>query len=274
MAPDISLCGIIRFSVPSLSTVQCSHQQKYKVEHLYDNCKGIICLQCGTHDACCLFVHVDYCVSALLDDQSCTPLAYKDSYGYLPPVIHNQINMLCDLLPDVSVKLDAHIRHCTSILVGSIRSNGTIITVSFLTPTLNNGTWMCTSRGIHPRDLLVIVTNKCNEFRPYSCDELKIMCGPVEFNCVIISGKLSHIYASLADFPCNVNVRSQSVSIGSCTLRVQIIRVVHTVPLIDDVSINGGIVSNLSNDNNESAVIIRVVSSLYQPLITDHMVHD
>ena len=151
------------------------------------------------------------------------------------------------------MSLDTATRQRRCILVGAIKSDNAIITESFITPTINYSTWTCSSRLLSEVDILATVTSKCHEFRPYSPDELRVVYTCGTFSGVIISGGLSHIYALLVSLPDDIIVQPQTTSIGSCTLRVQLIRHSSTVPSIDDVCVNGAIVSSLLDDSNESS---------------------
>jgi hypothetical protein len=125
----------------------------------------------------------------------------------------------------------------------------TVIAVSFITPTINYSTWICTSKSVYHSDILSTVTTKCNEFRPYSSDELNIACTSGRFNRFIISGDLSHLYASFVDLPPSVQIQAQTIRIGSSILRIQIVRELQTVPLIDDVVVHGATLSSLLSDS-------------------------
>ena len=91
-----SLCGIIRFNGSAPCTVECHHEYRYAMRHVYNGHTGTLCISCGTIDVSRVLVDMDYCTVALMDDQCVTPSVYIDKCRYLPPVIHTQVSLLCN----------------------------------------------------------------------------------------------------------------------------------------------------------------------------------
>ena len=218
---------------------ECDHSDKYSALNLYSSEPFMLCLQCGTSGCTAVSVNLQFAKVLLLDEQCTSPMRYIDRVGYLPLCVKAQWQLF-----ETNVRSSTLSKHVISqsrgcILIGAVQTTECTYALWFVRPTVNYSKWMYTSKHMSAHAVKEYLEYAYRAWRPFNSTEITLTLEQIRGVLhVIVSGSLCGVYHDCVPVPATISSHCYSLSLGSSTLRIQVLRWNNNELSMDDVSCN------------------------------------